>query len=243
MLPNCRRIQFSAGLEVLKMAAKARKQRSKISLFPKDHHEVKSARHKLPVFDPHDLRSLITEAKTNDTTDVDAAFFLAFRRRNDAQMKKLLRHLGVDPSSSDAWERGFFRLAFFHHGVGHLAWYPRRTNRNSATWTPAHDLALVREVIVLRQRGLSERRAVKKLAADPKKRKLFPYRRQGYRFSTGEDPRKREAALWARWQKLKAQARGTSIVDLLVGVSQDGLSSIERSLYELDMSSLLPENR
>jgi superfamily I DNA/RNA helicase len=67
--------------------------------------------------------------------------------------------------------------------------------------------------------------------------------RQGYRFSTGEDPRKREAALWARWQKLKAQARGTSIVDLLVGVSQDGLSSIERSLYELEMSSLLPENR
>ena len=224
------------------MAAKARKQRSKISLFPKDQ-EVKSARRKLPVFDPHDLRSLISEAKTNDKADVDTAFFFAFRRRNDTQMKELLRHLGVDPSRPDAWERGFFQLALLHHGVGHLAWYPRRTNRNSATWTSTHDLALLREVIILRQKGLSEHRAVKKLAADPKKRKLFPYRRHGYWFSTAEDPQKREAALWARLQKLKASARGTSIVDLLVGVSQDGLSSIERRLYELDMSRLLPEHR
>ena len=158
-------------------------------------------------------------------------------------MKDLLRRLGVDPARSDAWQRGFFHLAALHHGVGHLAWYLRRTNRNSATWTPTHDLALLREVIVLRQKGLSERRAVKKLAADPKKRGLFPYRRQGYRFSTVEEPQKREAALWARLQKVKASARGKSIVDLLVGISQDGLSSIERSLYELDMSSLLPENR
>jgi hypothetical protein len=88
---------------------------------------------------------------------------------------------------------------------------------------------------------LSERRAVKKLAADPKKRELFPYRRQGYRFSTVEEPQKRKAALWARLQKVKASARGKSIVNLLVSISQGGLSSIERMLYELDMSSLLPE--
>ena len=155
------------------MAAKARKQRSKILLFPKDH-ELKSARRKLPRFDPHDLRSLITEAKTNDNADVDTAFLLAFRRRNDTQMKELLRRLGVDPSRSDAWERGFFHLASLHHGVGHLAWYPHRTNRNSATWTPTHDLALLREVIVLRQKGLSERRAVKKLALTQKSGGYFP---------------------------------------------------------------------
>jgi hypothetical protein len=221
--------------------ANSGKQRSKIVLFPKD--EVKSARRKLPLFDPHDLRSLISEAKTYDKADLDTAFLLAFRRRNDTQMKDLLRRLGVDPSRSDAWERGFFHLAFLHHGVGHLAWYPRRTNRNSVRWAPTHDLALLREVFLLRQKGLSERAAVKKLAADPKKRELFPYRTQGYRFSTAEDPQKREAALWARLQKLKASARGKSIVDVLLGVSQDGLSSIERNLYELDMASSLPRNR
>ena len=152
--------------------------RSKISLFPKDH-EVKSARRKLPIFDPHDLRSLITEAKTSDETDFDSAFLLAFRRRNSAQMKDLLRRLGVDPSRADAWERGFFHLAFLHHGVGHLAWYPRRTNRNSASWTPTHDLALLREVTLLRQKGLSERAAVKKLASDRKKSQQFPHRKKG----------------------------------------------------------------
>jgi hypothetical protein len=214
--------------------------RSKISLFPKDH-EVKSARRKLPIFDSHDLRSLITEAKTSDETDFDSAFLLAFRRRNSAQMKDLLRRLGVDPSRADAWERGFLHLAFLHHGVGHLAWYPRRTNRNSASWTPTHDLALLREVILLRQKGLSERAAVKKLASDRKKSQQFPYRKKGY-FSTADEPKKREAALWARLQKLKASTRGTSIVDLLVGVSHDGLSSIERRLYELDMSSSLPRD-
>jgi hypothetical protein len=90
---------------------------------------------------------------------------------------------------------------------------------------------------------LSERAAVKKLAKDPSKRQLFPYRKQGYRFSTIEEPRKREAVLWARLQKVKTSARGSSIVDLLLGVSQDGLSSIERRLHDLDMSSSLPQHR
>jgi hypothetical protein len=218
--------------------AKARKRRSKILLFPKED-DVRSARRKLPVFDPHDLRSLISEAKKNDEVDVDTAVLLAFRRRTESQMKDLLRRLGVDPSRPDAWERGFFHLALLHHGVGYLAWYPRRTNRNSATWTSTHDLALLQEVIVLRDKGLSERRAVKKLAADPKKRALFPYRRKGYRFSTAEDLKNREAALWARLQKLKASARG--ILGLALGVSQGNLSSGERSLYELDMSWLPPK--
>jgi hypothetical protein len=86
---------------------------------------------------------------------------------------------------------------------------------------------------------LRERAAVKKLASDPKKRGLFPYRRQGYRFSTAEDPQRRRAALWARLQKLKASAGRKSILDLLVGVSQGSLSFIERSLYELDAPKMV----
>src|SRR5262245_18634308 len=105
-----------AASRCLKMAAKARKQRSKISILPKKH-EVKSARRKLPVFGPHDLRSLMTEAKTNDKADVDTAFLLAFRRRNETQMKDLLRRVGVDPARSDVWQRGFFHLAVLHHGA------------------------------------------------------------------------------------------------------------------------------
>src|SRR5215831_18910725 len=133
--------------------AKARPQRSKILLFPKDD-DVRSERRRVPVFDPHDLRSLISEAKANGEADVDTAFVFTFRRRNESQMRDLLRRLGVDPSRPDAWERGFFHLAFLHHGVGHLAWYPQRTNKNAVTWTPDHDLVLLREVFILRQGGL-----------------------------------------------------------------------------------------
>ena len=221
------------------MATKARKQRPKLSVLTTDQ-EVKSARSKLPVFDPHDLQSLITEAKTDDTADFDTAFFLAFRRRNDIQMKELLRRLGVNPSNPDAWERGFFHLACLHHGVGHLAWYPRRTNRNSATWTPAQDFVLLREVWILQQQGLSDRAAVEQLACDPKKRQLFPYRKKGY-FSKAEESEKRAAALRERLKALKASARGKSILDLLVGMCQSGgLGSLERGLYELAIFSSVP---
>jgi hypothetical protein len=74
--------------------------------------------HDSAVFDAHDLRLLISEAKTHDKADLDTAFLLAFRRRNDTPMKDLLRRLGADPSRADAWERGFLHLAFLHHGVG-----------------------------------------------------------------------------------------------------------------------------
>jgi hypothetical protein len=221
-----------------------RKSRSKISLFPTDH-KVKTARSKLPVFEAHDLRSLISEAKTNDKVDFDSAFLFAFRRRNDTQMQDLLRHLGVDPSKSDAWLRGFFHLAVLHHGVGHLAWYPRRTNRNSATWTLTHDVALLCEVGALKEQGFSERRAINKLAADPKKRQLYPYRMRGH-FSTGREQQKREDALRARLQKLKSSPRGEGLARALGlhrwDLRSTELSSTENALYDLDRLNSLPDN-
>ena len=65
--------------------------------------------------------------------------------------------------------------------------------------------------MILQQQGLSERRAVKKLVADPKKRKLFPYRQKGH-FASAKDLQNREDALWARLQKIKV--RGKSFADL-----------------------------
>jgi hypothetical protein len=218
--------------------AKTKKERSMILLFPTDQ-QLKIARNKLPRLKPHDLRSLINEAQANNKVVLNTAVLGVLRRRNDIQMKELLRCLGVDPLGPDAWQRGFFLLAAFHHGVGHLAWYPHRTNRNAATWTSSHDLALLREVMTLRERGVSERNAVKKLAADPQKRQLFPYRRQGH-FSTADEQNRREAALWARLQKLRASTRGKSFEHLILGTRLDSLSSIERALYDLDLSNSLP---
>ena len=212
--------------------------RSKISLFSTDE-QIKARRSRLPKFEAHDLRSIIDEAKASGKEDLEIAFVLALRRRNDEQMKELLRCLGIEPSKPDAWQRGFFRLANLHHGVSRLAWYPRRTNRNASTWTSDHDLALLREVMMLRQEGLSERRAVKKLVTDPKKRELFPYRQKGH-FATTRELRNREAALWARLQKLNASARGKSLLDFMLGTRRESLSSIERALHDLDLWHSLP---
>jgi hypothetical protein len=211
---------------------KARKARSKISLFPPDQ-RIDAWREKLPVYPAHDLRSLVSEAKKLATADVDLAFISVFRRRNENQTKDLLRRLGVDPARSDAGWRGFFMLATIHHGVGHIAWDRPRTNRNSATWTLDHDRTLLREVTILGAQGLSERHAIKKLVADPEKRRLFPYR-QKRDFSTGGDQRKREAALRARLQKLKASSGDSSLLSQLLGTDRDALSSIERKLHDLD---------
>jgi hypothetical protein len=181
-------------------------------------------------------RCRAAQAPTSQHVDGDdAAVLAALRRRNEVQMQKLLRSLGVDPSRPDAWVRGFFLLAYYHHGVGHFAWHPRRTNRNAAKWTPAEDLELLREVIVLKQDGLSERRAIAKIAADSKKMRLFPYREQKARyFPKGTDRARREAALWAHFQKLVASTRGRSLFDLFGSVSSDGLSFWERTLRALD---------
>jgi hypothetical protein len=96
------------------------RKQTKHLLFPNDR-EIKSTQRELPKFKPHDLRSLIKGAKANDQEELKIGVLLAFRRRNDEQLKQLLQGLGVDPSKPDAWRTGFFLLAMFHHGVGHLA--------------------------------------------------------------------------------------------------------------------------
>jgi hypothetical protein len=193
------------------MASK-RKSRSKILLSPDDQ-QRKAKRRELPVFEAHDLRTLIKEAKASPNDGANA-FLLAFRRRNAAQMNELLRHLGVNPSQPDAGIKGFFLLAYYHHGVGRLAWNPRRTNKNAPTWTAEHDFMLIREVAILNGQGLSDRAAIAKLAGDLKKRQLFPYREQkGRHFPKGNELKRREDALWSRLQKLRKSARGRSLFD------------------------------
>jgi len=213
------------------------KQRKRILLFPNGQ-SIKARRKRLPVFEPHDLRSLMSEAKGKSD---DFADLRALRRRNELQMKELLERLGLDPTLPDAWQRGFFFLAHYHHGVGCIAWYPRRTNRNAVTWQVDHDIALLHEVAILKSDGLSERRAIKRIAADRKKRHLFPYREQKHRPSAkGTEQKRREDALRARLNKLKTSARINSILELMSGDPKELLSSYEQALLDLDKANAVP---
>ena len=114
-----------------------------------DPRKLNATRKRLPKFNPHDLQPILNAARAVEGQSWSDHAVLEIRRRNQKQMADLLRRLGVDPSQPDAWQRGFFVLAFYHHGVGNLTWRIPRTNRNAATWTNAADLNLLREVTTL----------------------------------------------------------------------------------------------
>ena len=179
-----------------------RRMRPTIQLLPNPKH-FEERRETCRKFKPHDFRSLIEEAK-----EQNADLISVVRSRNDEQMQELLESLGLDPSRPDVWQRGFFLLAHYHHGVCHITWSPRRTNSNPSTWTLDRNLAFLYEITTLTAAGLSERAAVRQIASDPAKQKLFPYRRQtGRYFAKMSDSKRREAALWAHLQKLKSSSK------------------------------------
>ena len=189
----------------------------------------------LPKFRPHDLRSLVDAAHQNDPLNCDHAVIFEIRRRNSEQMIELLRDLGIDPSQPDAWQRGFFLLAHFYHNVGNISWSQKRTNSNAIKWSKHHDLELIREVVIRKAQGLTERRAIATLAADPEKMRLFPYSPQKRR----SDPRmnskrQREATLWARLQHIKSSSNEKTLREALCGTCPNGGGRIERALHYLD---------
>lgn len=207
---------------------KKSKRRGPTPIFPPEGSR-EALREKLPQFQPHDISALIAEAKSTAKTDIDRAILVALRRRTNEQLLELLRCLGIDPSDRRAWEKGFYLLAFCHHGAGQISVYQSRTNRNAAKWTPSHDYLLLREVMIFTRNGLSERDAVKKLAADKTKMSQFPYRPWGHS-STRSEAKNREDALWARWQRLKSAGRDHSSLARILGADDGGLSSMEALL-------------
>jgi hypothetical protein len=132
--------------------------------------EVENQRRRLPCFPPHDLNGLLSEAESQGLSgkERDDAVILRMRKINLEQIAQLGRALGVDPAAPDFWRRGFLALAGLHHGIGHISVRPKKTNRNSATWTTDHDLLLIREMCALRSQGLSDRKAIEQLSKDKK---------------------------------------------------------------------------
>jgi hypothetical protein len=220
----------------------ARKERIRILIGHTDEH-IKAQCKKLLLFEPHDLRSLISEARGGGDTGLEQAVVLAFNERNQRQTVDLLRRLGIDPSQPDVWQKGFLR--YYHYGVGRLAWQPLRTNRKAATWTPSNDLNLIMEVTKLKADGFSEPKAIKRILSDPRTRRLFPYREQknraGSDYSSKYEVKKREAALWRRLQYLKASSAWNSILDQLLGPGWNAKSSSESALYALDSPIYSPK--
>jgi hypothetical protein len=135
--------------------------------------------------------------------DQSEAFLQDWKGATAPQLNQLLRALDIDPASPTSWRDGFLVLAILDYGVGHVVLKPSRTNKNAAKWSREHDLALYREMGILKRQGLSESAAIKKLAADRRTRQLFPYKAQNRPGSKFSEREKCEQALRAHWGKIK----------------------------------------
>jgi hypothetical protein len=94
--------------------------------------------------------------------------------------------------------------------------------------------------MALQQQGLSERGAIRKIVADPKKRQMFPYRLKGYFAPAVAEQQNRETALRMHWEKLKASTRGKSFAARVLGTNPKSTNSFERLQHHLDMMNSLP---
>jgi hypothetical protein len=186
-----------------------------------------------------------------DNKGDDAALILDLRRRTQDQLAVLLRSLGINPSLPDAWARGFFLLAHYWHGVGHFALRAQRKNRNAATWTIEHNLALLEEIVKLKAKGFSESKAINQIASDPKFKNFLPYRSQQNRVesnrrrtiknSSKESEKKlRIAALWRHVQSLKTSA---CLESALFVSGQHAENSVQNSLQVFDFISSFDGDR
>jgi hypothetical protein len=191
-----------------------------------DSKKLKATRKKLPKFKPLELDELTKRPRADDDPEDDfERLARILQRETDRQMLELLRRLGVDAAQPDAWRKGFFLLACYHHCVGHFVYHRSKRHRNAAKWTNEHDLVLLSETIKLRTTGLSELAAVKRIASHPQLKHLLPYRAQQYRAledSRETELRKRVAALRRRLHELKTRASEKSLLGQLLGSGWDG---------------------
>jgi hypothetical protein len=170
-------------------------------------------------FAPHDLTEIVQEPDdVSKEQEALQAAVIEFRRQNELQINQLLCALGFDPADPD-WQRAFFKLAMIHHGVGHLARKRARPrNKNASEWTSEQNLIFYQIMLELKAEGLSERAAVRKIAADPTKWPQFSPRVQNRPSSNSSEVGKRFAKFWRQWiQVIKTAAEPGSLLRAIVG--------------------------
>jgi hypothetical protein len=140
----------------------------------------------------------------------------------DSELKQLLIALGLDPANRDAWRDAVLLLGALHHDVGK----PRRTNRNAEKLSGADNLALLHEMIRLRDQGLNEAQAVERLARDPSKATMFQFK------ATSSVAQRRETL---RWRLREIKKNGTDLKDTFGSPS---ITTVEKALINLALAEV-----
>ena len=196
--------------------------------------ELEKTRDKLPQFDPVDLRSLVAAAKKQTGTQTaEEKIINELGNRIKEQTEELLRSLACDPAELK-WQTAFMRLARIHHGLGMLAYAPKRTNSNARTWTWEHDFRLLTVMRDLKAEGIEGAAAFVKIAKDPKLREQFPY-------ATRSEIRGKDQfakSLSERWRKLLS--RKDPLGEAILGDQPLDAGETEFLLWFLDLQETLP---
>jgi hypothetical protein len=134
-----------------------------------------------------------SKTKQSEQREVEELQSLIDRLPSFGPLARYLKAQGIDPKGKDARRLSAYALAYLCLGLKKLP----RAKPSKCKWTEAYDLALQDEVIRLHwQEGLSERKAIEKIAATQR----FPYvPRAGRRYPKSDPKRQREAALRKRW--------------------------------------------
>jgi len=140
---------------------------------------------------------------------------------------KFFQAVGVDPASTAARRLVTFIVASLYYGINRIEIQPRQAVPSAAKWTLPNEMALMIEVNWRVEReGISEREAIKRIAAEsrdehPSPAHRFLYKAQsrsesGRRFSQTTAQERYEEALWQRWLKIKKaeKARAKIIAEL-----------------------------
>jgi hypothetical protein len=140
---------------------------------------------------------------------------------------KVFKAVGVDPASPHARRLVSLMLVGLLSGLhrGQIERRPRRNIPNATKWIQEHDIALMLEVVDLLKQDISEREAIKRIAAEPRNNHpslahRFPYKPQigrseaGRRFSQSTPQERYAEALRQRWNKIKQDEKVQNIVAL-----------------------------
>jgi hypothetical protein len=160
----------------------------------------------------------------------------------DRQLKQVLRILGYPDAKRVDLPRAFYALAEVCLELGHVRYSPRRKKRGAAKWDKAETVFLGM-MIELRNKGLSERRAIHEIAANPKMWRHLPYKQQRSSLYGGKIERaNREAALRQNWNRMKKKW-GKNPLESVLCPQEWPASPLHRKFMELELGPLIGTSR
>ena len=219
--------------------------RSSETLVAPDERILKRLRNRLRPFQPLNLREIISEAKASGKLSAEQVR----KKRADAQIRQLLQILGLQADESPNWEQAFYRLAVVLLGVDHVIFTPRRGKGSSLKWDELAQILLFGMMYRLTKQGLSERKAIEAIAADPTRWGQLPEieQRKRPRYGGKIEQSRRKAALWRQWTRVKKDTArlgfsfklepGDPIPAIFGGETPE--SPLERIFQNLELAPLL----